>query len=71
MVGYNHYETEGKPLKLWDTSEPFEEEAMQQLRNVAKLPFIFRHFFNVLPDAGKNNQIGKSREFCIYSKSVN
>ncbi|MCB1084195.1 MAG: RtcB family protein, partial [Simkania sp.] len=59
MVGYNHYETEGKPLKLWDTSEPFEEEAMQQLRNVAKLPFIFRHVAG-MPDVhyGKGATVG-------------
>jgi tRNA-splicing ligase RtcB len=59
MGGYNHYETEGKPLKLWDTSEPFEEEAMQQLRNVAKLPFIFRHVAG-MPDVhyGKGATVG-------------
>lgn len=30
-------------MKLWDTHEPFEESAMQQLRNVANLPFIHKH----------------------------
>ncbi len=42
-MGYNTYETKGKPLKLWDTEEPFEESAMAQLRNVAELSFIHSH----------------------------
>lgn len=43
MPGYNQYETEGKPLKLWDTHEAFDTSAMEQLHNLAKLPFIHEH----------------------------
>lgn len=43
MPGYKRYQTEGKPLKLWNSHGDFEDAAMQQLRNIAKLPFIFRH----------------------------
>ncbi|WP_420420620.1 RtcB family protein [Simkania sp.] len=59
MVGYSHYETDGKPLKLWDKAEPFEDAAMQQLRNVAKLPFIYRHVAG-MPDVhyGKGATVG-------------
>lgn len=42
-MGYSYHETEGAPLKLWDSHGAFEEGAMDQLRNVAKLPFIHRH----------------------------
>ena len=42
-MGYNHYITGGKPLKLWDSHEPFEDSAMAQMENVAKLPFIHHH----------------------------
>lgn len=40
---YSYHETDGSPLKLWDSHEPFEDGAMQQLRNVASLPFIHKH----------------------------
>lgn len=40
---FSYYQTEGAPLKLWDSHEPFEPAAMQQLRNVASLPFIHKH----------------------------
>ena len=33
----------GKPLKMWTKGVPVEDAAMQQLRNVASLPFIFKH----------------------------
>ena len=33
----------GKPLKMWTRGVPVEDAAMQQLRNVASLPFIFKH----------------------------
>lgn len=58
-MAFNYYETDGKPLKLWDTHEPFEESAMQQLHNVAKLPFIHKHVAG-MPDVhfGKGATIG-------------
>jgi len=40
---FSYHETPGAPLKLWDSDKPFEEEAMQQLRNTAALPFIHKH----------------------------
>lgn len=42
-MAYSFHETEGAPLKLWDSHGAFEDSAMQQLRNVARLPFIHRH----------------------------
>jgi tRNA-splicing ligase RtcB len=49
----------GVPLKCWTVGVPFEEEARAQLRNVARLPFVFRHVA-VMPDvhAGKGATIG-------------
>jgi len=38
-----------KPIKVWTDIEKVEKEAITQLENVAKLPFIFRHVA-VMPD---------------------
>ena len=43
MSQFSIHKTHHAPLKLWDSAGPFEAGAMQQLRNVASLPFIFRH----------------------------
>lgn len=43
MSGYNQYTTKGKPLKLWDSHEAFDTSAMNQLHNLASLPFIHEH----------------------------
>ncbi len=43
MTQFSIHQTHHAPLKLWDSAGPFEAGAMQQLRNVASLPFIFRH----------------------------
>jgi len=40
---YSYHETKGAPLKLWDSHGAFDEGAMDQLRNVASLPFIHNH----------------------------
>ena len=40
---YSFHKTDGAPLKLWDSHGAFEDGAMEQLRNVAKLPFIHKH----------------------------
>lgn len=40
---YSYHKTEGVPLKLWDSHGSFEAGAMDQLRNVASLPFIHSH----------------------------
>ncbi|WP_372395264.1 RtcB family protein (plasmid) [Azospirillum sp. HJ39] len=48
-----------KPLKTWTAGVPVEEAAMQQLRNVAALPFVFHHVA-AMPDVhwGKGATIG-------------
>lgn len=38
-----------KPIKMWTDGVPVEHEALNQLRNVASLPFIFKHVA-VMPD---------------------
>jgi len=50
-------ETSGVPVKVW--SKQIEVEAQQQLENVARLPFVFKHVA-VMPDvhAGRGATIG-------------
>ncbi len=43
------HHTPGVPIHAWTRGVPVEEKAMEQLRNVAGLPFIFRHVA-VMPD---------------------
>ncbi len=43
MSGYEYHETEGAAIKAWTRGVPIEEAAMEQLRNVARLPFIHKH----------------------------
>src|SRR6187549_646152 len=59
MNQFSDHETAGVPLKLWDSAGPFEAGAMQQLRNVASLPFVFRHVAG-MPDVhwGKGATVG-------------
>lgn len=47
------------PIKLWTDGVPIEDEAIAQLRNVAKLPFVYRNVA-VMPDvhAGKGCTVG-------------
>ncbi|WP_028944434.1 RtcB family protein [Pseudomonas vranovensis] len=49
----------GKPIKLWTQGVPVEADARQQLLNIAKMPFIFKHLA-VMPDVhlGKGSTIG-------------
>lgn len=49
----------GAPIKSWTKGVPFEEEARQQLRNIASLPFIHK-WVAVMPDVhlGKGATIG-------------
>ncbi len=42
-TGYIYEETEGKPIKHWTRGVQLEESAHEQLRNVARLPFIHKH----------------------------
>jgi tRNA-splicing ligase RtcB len=46
---YSYHLTDGAPLKLWDRHEAFEARAMDQMRTVARLPFIHRHIAG-MPD---------------------
>lgn len=49
----------GHPVKMWTQGVPVEEEAKQQLRMTASLPFIYKHIA-VMPDVhlGKGSTIG-------------
>ncbi len=49
MTGYNDLKTSGAPIKAWTKGVELEEAAERQLRNVAALPFIYRHLA-VMPD---------------------
>jgi tRNA-splicing ligase RtcB len=49
MSGYEAFESEGVHIKAWTRGVPIEDAAMQQLRNVASLPFIHKHLA-VMPD---------------------
>lgn len=51
--------TEGKPIKHWTEGVLFEDEAQKQLKQLATLPFIFKHLA-VMPDvhAGKGSTVG-------------
>jgi tRNA-splicing ligase RtcB len=43
MTAYELIETDGVPIKAWVRGVVVEEEALQQLRNVARLPFLHGH----------------------------
>src|SRR6185503_3345475 len=49
----------GVPIKSWTRGVPFEEEAKQQLKNIARLPFIHR-WVAAMPDVhlGKGATVG-------------
>lgn len=51
--------TEGRPIKHWTEGVLFEEEAQKQLKQLATLPFIYKHLA-VMPDvhAGKGSTVG-------------
>ena len=59
MNKFSIHRTGGVPLKLWDSHQPFEAGAMQQLRNVASLPFVHSHIAG-MPDVhwGKGATVG-------------
>jgi len=46
---YELIESRGKPIKAWTVGVPVEEQAKEQLRNLANLPFIHKHIA-VMPD---------------------
>ncbi len=47
------------PIKGWTRGVPVEEDAKQQLKNIASLPFIYKHIA-VMPDVhlGKGATVG-------------
>jgi tRNA-splicing ligase RtcB len=49
----------GRHVKMWTRGVPVEEAAREQLRNTAKMPFIFQHIA-VMPDVhlGKGSTVG-------------
>lgn len=50
MSNYQQYEVpNGVPVKMWTNGVPVEEEARNQLRNIARLPIVFKHVA-VMPD---------------------
>ncbi len=48
-TGYIYEETEGKPIKHWTRGVQLEDSAHEQLRNVARMPFIHKHIA-AMPD---------------------
>ncbi len=40
---FSYHKTVGGSLKLWDSHRAFDENAMRQLHNVSRLPFIHKH----------------------------
>ncbi len=46
---YVRLESGGAPVKAWVRGVPFDEKAAQQLRNTARLPFVFR-WIAAMPD---------------------
>ena len=60
MTNYNVITPDhGSPIKAWTRGVPVEDEARQQLLNIASLPFIFR-WIAVMPDVhlGKGATVG-------------
>jgi tRNA-splicing ligase RtcB len=49
MTGPELIETQGAPIKAWIRGVPADEGALEQLRNVARLPFVFR-WVAAMPD---------------------
>jgi len=49
----------GAPVKMWTKGVPVEDEAREQLKRTARMPFIFRHLA-VMPDVhvGKGSTVG-------------
>ena len=58
-TNYEVMESTGVPIKSWTKGVPFEDQARQQLRNIASLPFIHK-WVAAMPDVhlGKGATIG-------------
>ncbi len=52
-------ESQGAPIKAWIDGVTLEDEARQQLVNISKMPFIYKHVA-VMPDAhwGMGSTVG-------------
>src|SRR3990172_5245146 len=48
-MNFEIIESEGKPIKSWTRGVQVEDAAKQQLRNLAGLPFVFKHIA-AMPD---------------------
>src|SRR5690349_16311645 len=46
--------TQGVPIKAWTDGVPVEPEAMAQVENLARMPFVFRHVA-LMPDVHKGS----------------
>jgi tRNA-splicing ligase RtcB len=59
MVMYTIHQTGNVPIFAWTDGVPVEPAAMQQLRNIASLPFVHDHVA-VMPDVhlGKGATVG-------------
>lgn len=59
MTRYNYFPTDNVPIKAFTGMMPIEAQAMDQLENIAKMPFIHKHVA-VMPDVhmGKGATIG-------------
>ena len=59
MSGYKVIETGNAVIKAWTRGVPVEEAAKQQLRNIAGLPFVYRHVA-AMPDVhfGRGATVG-------------
>jgi len=59
MSGYEVIDSHGAPIRAWTRGVPMEHQAVQQLRNVAGLPFIHSHVA-VMPDVhfGRGATVG-------------
>src|SRR3990172_1908398 len=49
MTNYVVDDSSVMPIKMWTQGVPVEAEALQQLHNIASLPFIFKHVA-IMPD---------------------
>lgn len=58
-TNYQFIESEGKGIKAWVKGVPVEEAAIEQLKNIASLPFVYRHVA-AMPDVhlGKGATVG-------------
>lgn len=59
-MGYVYHRTHGAPINAWTRGVPVDSAALQQLNNIASLPFIYRHVA-VTPDVhlGKGATVGR------------